>query len=93
MTKNKEKENIFGKMVIIIQEILKTIYSMEKGNIIMQMDNLDMMVNIFMIKEMEQENIFIKIKNIIQVDGNEVSSMEQEYIITQMGNLNIKVNF
>ena len=39
---------------------------MEKEYYIIQMEILNMMVNLLMVKEKEKENIFMKIVNIIQ---------------------------
>ena len=66
MVNLKEKENIYGKIINIIQVNLKIIYQMEKELIIIQMEILNMMVNLLMVKEKEKENIFMKIVNIIQ---------------------------
>ena len=58
MVKEKEMENIFMKMVIIIQGNLKMVYFMEKEFIIIQMEIFYMMVIILMVKQKEMENIY-----------------------------------
>jgi len=65
MVTEKEKENIFVKMVIIILENLKIMYYMEKEYYIMKMEILNMMVNLLMMNMKEKGNIFLKMVNII----------------------------
>ena len=69
MIKDKEMENIFLKMVNIIQDNGKKVYFMEKEQNIIQMETSDMMVIILMIKEKEMENLFMKMVNFILDNG------------------------
>ena len=57
MIKKKEMENIYLKMVRIIQVNLKIIYQMEKEFNMIKMEISDMMEIILMVKEKEMENI------------------------------------
>ena len=68
MIKLMEMENIFGKMVNIIQVNLKMDLKMEKELNIIQIKIFVMKVIGLMIKEKEMENIFGKMVNIIQVN-------------------------
>ena len=64
---------------------------MEKGLNIIQMEKLDMMVYILMVKEEEMENIFGRMKHIIQENGKMVYVTERENYFIQMEILNMKV--
>ena len=68
MVNLKEMENIFMKMVIIIQDNGKMEQQMEKEQNIIKMEILFMKVIGLMIKRKEMENIFGKMVNIIQVN-------------------------
>ena len=72
MVNLKEMENIFIKMVYIIQDNGKMVYIMEKELNIIQMEIFYMKVIILMIKQKEMENIFMKMVNIIQENGKMV---------------------
>ena len=61
----KATDNIFGKMVNIIQANLKMDLNMEKEKNIIQMEILNMMVIILMMNMKEMEKKFMKITNII----------------------------
>ena len=68
MVKEKVKENLFVKMVIIMQGNLKIMNLMEKENYLIKKIILYMMVNILMVKEKEKENLLMKTVIIIQVN-------------------------
>ena len=69
MIKEKEKENLFMKMVNIILDNGKMGYSMGKEYYIIQMEILNMMVNMLMINVKEKEKVFGKMVNIILANG------------------------
>ena len=62
----KEMENIFGKMVNIIQVNLKIIYQMVKVLNIIKMEIYYMMVFGLMVSQKEMENLLEKMVDIIQ---------------------------
>ena len=84
-------ENIFGKMINIIQVNIRIIYHLEKEKNIIQMEIYYMKVILLMVNLKEMENIFMKIENIIQDNLKMVYFMEKEYYIIQMEKLNMKV--
>ena len=73
MVNLKEMENIFMKMVIIIQDNGKMVYFMEKELNIIQMEIYYMKVILLMIKEKGMENLLMRKANII---GQENLKME-----------------
>ena len=67
MIKKRVMENIFMKMVIIIQANLKMIYQMEKEHYIIKTEILYTKVIGLMLIQKVMENIFLKMVGIIQV--------------------------
>ena len=59
MIKEKDMENFFGKMEIIIKYIFKMVFFMEKEKFIIVMEILHMMVILLKIKKKDMENLII----------------------------------
>ena len=72
MIKEKDMENIFGKMENIIKEIFKITLNREKEKNIIKMEVLNMMVIMLKVNLKDMEDIIIQMENIILVNGLKV---------------------